>query len=364
VNDLIYKLALTQVPFIGPVLAKNAIAYCGGADKVFKQKRSQLLKIPGFGSKIAQSVLDFKDFSKLEDLCVDLEKHKIQTHFFLDSNYPFRLKNIVDCPIMIFTKGSGDLNPEKAVAVVGTRNMSEYGRSFIDQFISDLAYQRVAVFSGMAYGVDIMAHKAALKHGLPTFGVMAHGLDIHYPALHLGIAKDMLYSNGGLISEYVNGTKPDREHFPERNRIIAGLCDVVVVVESAQKGGSLITASLANQYDREVMAVPGSISSETSKGCNQLIKNNQAHLLESATDLVKLMNWEDDKPRAVQQQLFVELNNRERDVLDIITGNGTIELQMLVVECKKSSTELAAILLELELKNCIYSLPGMRYKSR
>ncbi|MBR9860947.1 DNA-protecting protein DprA [bacterium] len=361
-SELYYQIALTQIPGIGSVLAKNLISYCGGVEAVFKQKESLLLKIPGIGLKLAKSIVQFKDFERVEQEIVEIENRRIQTRFFLDKDYPFRLKQIQDCPILLYKKGNGKVSSPKTIAIVGTRKITEYGRQFLKQFIQDIEGLNVTVFSGMAYGVDVLAHKECLKRNIPTVAVMAHGLDRVYPSLHLRIAEQMMRENGALITEYLTDTVPDRENFPKRNRIVAGLVDAVIVIESARKGGSLITAELANQYNREVLAVPGNVNSERSTGCNFLIKKNKAHLLESAADLIELMNWDVQFVQGKQQSLFVDLTDNEQAVVSCIRQFEEIGIDQLIANLDFTLSTLANTLLSLELKNCISSLPGKRYK--
>lgn len=361
-KDLIYKLALTQIPHIGPILARNAVAYCGGVEEVFKQSVKTLIKIPGFGMHTANALKSFNLFDQLESEILRLQELGIEAFFFLDDTYPYRLKQLPDAPIMLFKRGQASLSPSRVVAIVGTRKMTAYGKSFLKQFMLDLKQTNCTVVSGMAYGIDVMAHQLCLDYEINTIGVMAHGLDIHYPPRHTSVGRQMLEVGGALVTEFVTGTPPDRENFPKRNRIIAGMADVVLVIESAEKGGSLITAHLANQYDREVMAVPGNVNQTYSKGCNLLIKRNRAHVLEELGDLMQLMQWDQGSLKPKQLKMFQDLSGAETRILELIRGASMVELQQLVVLSQQSSTELAPILLELELKNCIYSLPGMRYR--
>ena len=362
-KDLVYKIALTQIPGIGSVLAKNLVSYCSGADKVFYKSQSFLKKIPGIGDYIAQNITGFKDFSIAEKEVEFIEKKKVRPLFFLDKEYPYRLKNIPDCPILLYVRGDVNLSPEKSVAIVGTRKITEYGKQFINKLVEDLVPHNATVISGLAYGVDVHAHKQCVKNKVNTFGVVAHGLDKLYPALHTQIAKEMIIQGGAVITEFTSGTKPDRENFPKRNRIVAGLVDAVIVVESALKGGSLITAELANQYNRDVMALPGNIGNEFSQGCNYLIKHNKAHVIESADDLVKLLNWDVKIEKQSQRRLFLELSNEEQTLMDMIRQNGEMGVDQLMANSGFNSSTLAMTLLELEMKNCITTLPGKRYQA-
>ena len=362
-KDLIYKIALTQIPGIGSVLAKNVVSYCSGADKVFDKSATFLKKIPGIGDQIAKNISGFKDFSVAEKEVGFIEKKKVKPLFFLDKEYPYRLKNIPDCPIMLYVRGEANLSPEKCIAIVGTRKITEYGKQFVNTLVQDLAVYKPVVISGLAYGIDVHAHKQCIKNDVATFGVVAHGLDKLYPALHTQIAKEMIHQGGAVLTEFTSGTKPDRENFPKRNRIVAGMVDAVIVVESALKGGSLITAELANQYNRDVMALPGNIGNEYSQGCNYLIKNNKAHVIENVNDLVKLLNWDVKIEKQSQRQLFLELSNEEQVLMDLIRQNGEMGVDQLMANSGFNSSTLAMTLLELEMKNCITTLPGKRYQA-
>ena len=362
-KDLVYKIALTQIPGIGSVLAKNLIGYCGGVEPIFNKSISFLKKIPGVGDVLAGNIKGFSDFTKAEIECQFIVRNDIKPIFFLDANYPVRLKNIPDCPILLYVKGNGNLSPEKCIAIVGTRNMTAYGRQFINQLIDDMLPYNATIVSGLAYGVDVWAHKQCLKMGLNTYGVVAHGLDRIYPSVHANVATDMLAQKGAVITEFVSGTAPDRENFPKRNRIVAGMVDAVIVVESAISGGSLITAEIANQYNRDVLAVPGNIGAKYSAGCNYLIKSHKANVIEGIDDLVRLLNWDVKIEKQTQRQLFVELTDNEQMILALIRENREMGIDQLMAHAGFSSSVLAMTLLELEMKNCITSLPGKRYQT-
>jgi DNA processing protein len=362
-DELLYQIALTKIHRIGNVISKNLISYCGGVKPIFQKKESDLIKIPGIGPIHARSIKEFKDFASVENDIKLLEKYNIDSVYFFDENYPTRLKNIPDSPILLYKKGTIQPEPNKAVGIVGTRKITSYGRDFIAKLVEDLRNKGVTVYSGLAYGADAVAHKEAVNNNIPTVGVLAHGLDIIYPAKNKPLALEMLNSGGGLLSEYLPKTIPDKENFPTRNRIVAGLCDVVIVVESATSGGSLITADLANQYNREVMALPGYINAPYSKGCNWLIKNHKAAIIESIADLEKLMSWDIPQKKHIQSTLFVELNEIEQRVVDIVKQNADIHIDQLLAQVEIKSGELAMTLLDLEMKNCITALPGRRFRA-
>ncbi|MGB0850316.1 MAG: DNA-processing protein DprA [Bacteroidia bacterium] len=362
-KDLVYKIALTKVPGVGSILAKSVIGYCGGVKEVFKKSKNFLKKAPGVGEVIAESIKSFQDFSEIEKEVEFLSRNNIKPVFFLDQDYPFRLKNIPDCPIILYTRGNENLSPEKCIAIVGTRKITEYGKRFVDQLIEDLVPYNPTIVSGLAYGVDIRAHKQCIKHGLNTYGVVAHGMDRIYPDLHANIASEMVQNGGAVLTEYTSGTKPNRENFPMRNRIVAGMVDAVIVVESAAKGGSLITAELANQYNRDVLALPGDFGKKSSAGCNYLIKSHKANLLEGVDDLVRLLNWDVKMEKSNQTQMFVELTSEEEKVMELLKSNSDMGVDQLMTTTEYSSSLLAMVLLELEMKNFIISLPGKRYQS-
>ncbi|NUM30793.1 MAG: DNA-protecting protein DprA [Bacteroidetes bacterium] len=361
--ELLYQIAITQIEGVGNVIAKNLISHCGSASAVFKAKKSTLLKIPEIGEYTANSVINFKDFIKAENELKFIEKHKIQTYFYASQNYPYRLKSNSDCPIILYQLGNTDLNAEKIVAIVGTRKPSEYGKNFCEKLINDLSELNVTVISGMAFGVDICAHKVSLKNNLPTVGILAHGLDRVYPAEHKKYAENMIKNGGALVTEFLSGTNPDRENFPRRNRIVAGLSDAVVVVETALRGGSMITAELAWQYDRLIFALPGRTNDEKSVGCNFLIKTNKAEMIENANDLIKSLGWNIEKNiKSKQKQLPINLNEDEKQIFNLFKNTETLEIDKIINLSGLNSGQVALTLLDLEIKGYIKTLPGKRFQ--
>ena len=359
---LVYKIALSLIPSVGDRIAKKLVAYCGSVDGVFNEKKSNLLKIPGIGEIVANSVIKQKVLARAEEEILFIEKHNITPVFYLDDNYPNRLKHCSDSPLMLYYKGNADLNHEKIIAIVGTRNATEYGKKCCIDLIADLVPHNPIILSGLAYGIDICAHKAALENGLNTIGVMAHGLDRIYPSVHKSVSKKMA-EQGGLITDYMSQTNPDRENFPSRNRIIAGMADAVVVVEAAKKGGALITADIANSYNRDVFAFPGRIGDEYSAGCNHLIKINRAALIQSAADIEYLMGWTKIKEKkSVQKKLFVELSSDEQILFDILNTEGNKDIDYLSFKSNLTMSKASALLLGLEFKGMVNSLPGKVYK--
>ncbi len=363
-NDLFYQLAIKLVPNVGNVTAKLLISYCGGVEEVFKQPKSKLLKIPGIGEVTADSIIGFKDFTLVEKEMLFIEKQGVMPLFYLDSAYPKRLKDIEDAPVLLFYKGNTDLNNSKVVSIVGTRNATEYGKTFTEKLLDELKSTGALIVSGLAYGIDYHSHKTALNVGLPTIGVVAHGLDEIYPKEHKKMAHSML-DNGGILTEYFSKTRPDASNFPSRNRIVAGMCDVLVVIETAIKGGSMITAEIANSYNKDIMALPGRVSDEYSQGCNYLIKKNKASIIAKPSDLIELMNWDNptQKSKKSQQQvLFLDLSEEDTRIVNYIKQKTKIAIDEISFDLGFDLGSLSLLLLDLEFKGIIRSLPGKVYE--
>ena len=363
-NELLHQLALTLVPNIGDVQAKILIQHFGEVSAIFKAKTSALEKIEGIGSVRAKSIKEFDDFHIAEKEQEFIEKYKIKTFFLTDKDYPKRLLNCYDSPTLLFYKGTADLNASKIVAIVGTRTNTEYGKQFTEKLVKDLSELNITIISGLAFGIDAMAHKAALKHGLPTVGVVGHGLDKIYPSENSSLAKEMIKEEGGILSEFFSGTKPDKHNFPLRNRIVAGISDATVVVETNIKGGSMITGNLANAYNRDVFAVPGRTTDTKSSGCNHLIKYNKAILLTDADELLELMGWKEKSKTKTkkQKELFIELTPEEKQVVQLLQAKETVSIDEINLSSGLSSSTIAAAILNLELQNVVASLPGKMYK--
>lgn len=340
------------------------IQHFGKASAIFKAKTSILENIDGIGSIRANCIKGFKDFESAEKEIRFIEKYKIKPLFLTDKDYPRRLLNCYDAPALLFYKGAANLNASRVISIVGTRNHTEYGKSFTEKLVKDLAEENVLVVSGLAFGIDAIAHKAALKYGLPTVGAVGHGLDIIYPSENKTLAKEMIQQEGGIISEFFSGTKPDKHNFPLRNRIVAGLADATVVIETAVKGGSMITAKLADSYNRDVFAVPGRVDDSKSKGCNYLIQYNKAILLTDAKQLLQVMGWEEKKKNNAPQQkeLFIELSPEENQLVQLLKEKEMLHIDEINQHCDLSSSSIAAAILNLELQNVITTLPGKMYK--
>ena len=363
-SELLYKIGITLIPGVGDINAKKIIAYCGGAEAVFTEKKSNLLKIPGVGMYLAESIVKNKILQSAEKEIKFIEKNKITPFYFLDETYPERLKHCADSPIMLYYKGNVDMNAPKVVGIVGTRRATEYGKKICSEIIEGLASYKVLVISGLAYGIDIHAHKAALQNGLMTIGVLGHGLNLLYPSEHKPTAEKMI-EQGGLLTDFISETPFIPENFPKRNRIVAGLIDALIVVEAAKEGGALITADIANSYDRDVFAVPGRVTDRYSEGCNNLIKTNKASLVHSSKDIIYLMGWEEKKKKkneGVQKQLFAELSEIENNVVNLLKENNPASVDWIRVKLDMPATKIASLLLNLEFMGIVKCLPGKMYQ--
>ena len=362
-NDLLYQIALTLVPNIGDIHAKALVNIYGDAQSIFKAKRKELESIEGIGTIRAGSIKAFQNFQSSEDEIAFIEKYKITPLFITDKNYPQRLLNCYDSPALLYYRGNADLNTSKIIAVVGTRNNSDYGKTVCEKIMENLASENILVVSGLAFGIDTIAHKAALKNNLQTIAVLAHGLDRIYPAQNKTLAKQMI-EHGGLLTEFISHTNPDKQNFPKRNRIVAGISDAVIIMETGKKGGSLITAELGNNYNKDVFAIPGRVNDSKSEGCNYLIKNNKAALINGANDLLEMMNWKPvDKPAVKKQrELFIELTPDEKIVVAILQQQEAVHIDEMYFKSGLSSSAVAAALLMLEMQGVVASMPGKLYK--
>lgn len=360
---LLYRIALTLVPNIGAVHARTLIEQFGDADAIFKAKRSLLEKTEGIGEIRARSIKAFTNFKRAEEEIRFIEKYKINPLFLTDESYPKRLLNCYDPPALFYFRGNADLNSSKLIAIVGTRINTDYGKQVTEQVVKDLQLPGVVIVSGLAFGIDAIAHRAALKYNAPTIGVVGHGLDTIYPNQHKGLAKEMI-QQGGLLTEFISKTKPDKHNFPIRNRIVAGISDVTIVIETSIKGGSMITAEMANGYNRDVFAVPGRTTDCRSAGCNLLIKTNKAILLTDTSQLIETMGWEDKKkvsPKP-QRELFIHLSQEEKIIIDILKEKEVVPIDELNLKSNLSSSVVAAAMLNLEFQGVVASLPGKVYR--
>lgn len=361
-KELLYQIALTRIPNIGDIHARSLINIYGNAETIFKASKKELEKIEGIGTVRAAAIKTFQDFGNCEKELLFIEKNNVQPLFITDINYPKRLLNCYDSPVLLYHRGNANLNAEKIISIVGTRNHTGYGKYICEKLVEEMAEENILVLSGLAFGIDTIAHKAALRQGLSTVAVLAHGLDRIYPYQNKSLARQMT-EQGGLLTDFASGNKPDKQNFPKRNRIVAGLCDALIVIESGKKGGSIITAELANSYNKDVFAIPGKATDVKSEGCNYLIQNNKAGLLNSAADLVQMMNWK-PQPKKIntQKQLFIELSTDEKKLVNILQNRETVHIDELMLKAALSSSAMAAALLNLEMQGVISSLPGKMYR--
>lgn len=361
--ELLYQLALTEVPNIGNVHAKTLAEHFGAASRIFKAPVHELERLEGIGEVRAKAIHTFKDFSKAEKELKFIEKYGVKSLFITESAYPRRLLNCYDPPTMLFYKGSTDLNASKMVAIVGTRNNSEYGKSMTEKLVQHLSLFDCTIVSGLAFGIDALAHKCALKYGIPTIGVVGHGLDTIYPRENTQLARQML-KNGGILTEFRSRTPPDKHNFPSRNRVVAGITDATIIVESGIKGGSIITADIAGSYHRDVFAVPGRNIDTKSAGCNHLIRQNKAVILTDPEQFSEAMGWTQTKAPILskQREIFVSLTENEKKVADMLTKHENVTIDELNLSVGISSSALAAALLSLEMHGVIQAMPGKRYR--
>lgn len=360
--SLIHKIALTLIKTVGHVTAKNLFAHFGSAEDVFNASVKELLSVPGIGKVTAQHIKNTDALQNAEEQMKFIERHNIQVLFYTDEVYPYRLRQCIDAPVLLYYKGTADLNHPRVISVVGTRRATEYGKKICKQLAETLAPYNVLVVSGLAYGIDVAAHKESLARQIPTVGVLGHGLDRIYPHLHRDIAHHMTL-NGGLLTEFPLYTTPDRENFPMRNRIIAGIADAVVVVEATIKGGALITAEIANSYSRDVYAFPGRVHDVYSEGCNFLIKTNRAALVNHPKDLLYYLGWDDvvTLQKNIQLEIPVSLSKAEQRIIDILKLRPTY-LHDIMIQSDIAQNKLAIHLLNLEMHGLIVCLPGNLYK--
>lgn len=361
----IHRIALSMLKGIGPVNARNLVAYCSGVDAIFTDRKlkNTLEKVPGIGPKLIASITDKKVLPRAEKELAYVRKHKLRMRFYLDADFPRRLKQAEDAPVLLYAKGEVEPEAEHVVAIVGTRTPTEQGKRLCVELVEGLKECNATIVSGLAYGIDIVAHRTALKNDMPTIGCVAHGMDRLYPGEHAATAKEML-KIGGLLTELASDSPFAPGNFPARNRIIAGLSDCTVVVESGPKGGSLISADIASSYDREVFAFPGRPTDARSEGCNKLIQQHKAALVTNAKDVVTLMEWlpKSKKKAVVQAALFADLMPDEQTLVDIIKSKGKVDIDELCVQSRMAQGKAAGLLLNLEFNGVVRSLPGKVYQ--
>lgn len=365
-DDLLkYQIGISLIPGIGSINAKKLIAYTGSIEAVFKEKKKNLVKIPGIGDVLAESIVNQDILNEAEKEIEFINRYEINHLFYLEADYPARLKNCEDGPVILFYKGDVDFNQAKVLSIVGTRNATDYGKECCNKLIDDLKTRNhnILIVSGLAYGIDICAHRAALRNSLETVAVLGHGLATLYPSVHKATAKEIT-KQGALVTDFVSNTQPDRNNFVKRNRIIAGLADATLVVESGIKGGALITADIANSYNRDVLAFPGRANDNYSQGCNWLIKSNKASLIENVEDLEYILGWDSpgtEKP-AVQTELFAEISPEEKRILDILRESSELPIDLICIHSEMPMSRVSAMLLNLEFAGLVRSLPGKVYR--
>lgn len=363
-TELFNLLALLKIDGVGDVVAKKLINHCGSAENVFNAKSNQLKAIDGIGDVLIKKLKNSRAFEKAEQELRFIENEKINVLSYNDENYPERLKHCVDGPVLLFASGAMDFKNRKMISIVGTREITSYGTAFCKKLIEDLAVFNPVIVSGFAYGVDIVAHQAAMENELQTIGVLAHGLNQIYPKTHKKYVSRM-EQNGGFLTEFWSSSNPEKENFVKRNRIVAGMSEATIVIESAEKGGSLITAIMANDYNRDVFAVPGRTTDKYSHGCNNLIKTQSANVMTSAADLVYALNWdlETKTTQSVQKQLFVELDGDEQKIYDYLQKTGKQLLDIIALDNNLQIFRLSTLLLNMELKGVIRPLPGKLFEA-
>jgi DNA processing protein len=362
-QNTLLSVALTKIPTIGAVTARTLISYCSGVENVFMADKKLLLTIPGIGEATVKQIFENKDNAmKLAEKELEFcTKNNVQIISYMEKSYPQRLKNFDESPILFYYSGTSDLNHPRTVGIIGTRKPTPMGEAICEQIVEGLRKYNPIIISGLAFGIDITAHKKALQCGMETIGIMGTGMDKIYPSAHRKTAKDML-SQGGLISEFGHDVKLNPDLFPARNRIIAALSDAVIVIESAISGGSMITANMAFDYNKDIFAVPGRLNDTYSQGCNKLIKINKANLIESAEDVAYYTRWQElDSAKSIQQQLFIEYTEDEKYIVEIIKQNPEIAIDALISISKKNPSHVASQLLTLEFKGVLKNLPGKRY---
>jgi len=364
-QEKIYQVAMEFIPGIGDSNAKNLISYTGSASAVFKANKKQLSRIPGIGQKTIASILSQNVLSQAENIIEDCIKKEVNILHYSDKDYPQGLKQVYDAPNIIYTKGNLGLNLERQLAIVGTRNATTYGKEVTEKIIEEMVPLKTVIVSGLAYGIDIHAHRAALKYSLPTIAVLAGGLDKIYPSLHQKTAEEIL-ENGALISENPPGVQAEAHFFPARNRIIAGMTDATIVVEAAKKGGALITANIADSYNKVVFAIPGNLNNAFSEGCNQLIRSQKANLYRGIEDLDYHLSWKKDNKaqHSKKAEQLIHFNTEEKKVYELLKGeNNGLAIDTIAWKTQIAINNLASILLNLEFQGYVKSLPGKKYQA-
>ncbi|MFN2380505.1 MAG: DNA-processing protein DprA [Bacteroidales bacterium] len=365
-NLLLYRIALSDLPGVGDINARKLLEVLGDAEAVFREPAGNLIKIPGIGTKLTGYIKSGSSLSRAEKEAEFISRHNITPIWYKDEAYPARLKECADSPILIFSKGDVHPSATRVISIIGTRSATRRGKEICESIISDMAasHHDLVIVSGLAYGIDIAAHKAALRHGLPTLGIMAHGFGTIYPQVHAATAREML-EQGGLITDFLSDEPPDRNNFLKRNRIIAGMADATLVIESGTKGGAMVTADIAISYAREVFAVPGFPGEKYSAGCNLLIKSNKASLTEKADDIEYFMGWEkEQKDIPTQKTLFADMTPLEKEISILIDQHEYLTGDQIADLLGTPAHRLSSALLSLQFSGLISALPGNIYKRK
>jgi len=361
-NNLLYTLALQNVSKIGDITAKKLIQHCGSAEAVLKEKKHNLLKIDGIGSVVIGDLYRKSHVFEAEQELKYIKDNNVIPHYFMDDSYPEKLKHCIDGPIVLFQSGNINLKEQHIISIVGARKITTHGIAICEKLVEQLAPFNPIIVSGFAYGTDITAQKAALKNNLQTIGCLAHGLNQIYPKVHKKYVVD-IERHGGFFTDFWSTATFDRNNFLKRNRIIAGLSEATIVIESAEKGGSLVTADIANSYNREVFAVPGRPTDSQSEGCNNLIKVQRAHILSKAADVPYILNWQlETAQKVVQKKLFVELDADEKVLYNTLKDNGKMILDSIALKSNMPTFRVASLLLNMELKGVVRPLPGKQFE--
>ncbi|MDR0971609.1 MAG: DNA-processing protein DprA [Bacteroidales bacterium] len=360
----IYDIAFANIYGIGPSIAKEIMQHYRSTEEFFNESPSNLKTIFKNKTRTINEIINKTMFLRCEEELRFMEKYNIKPLFFKDEQYPQKLLNISDPPILLYYQGKGNLSHQRMVGVVGTRNATDYGKKITEKIIGELKSFNVEIVSGLAYGIDSIAHKQSLKNNIPTFAVLAHGLDMIYPKENFDLALEMIENGGGILTEFMTKTTPERYNFPKRNRIIAGLCDCILVMEAAKKSGSLVTADLAMQYNREVFSIPGRIGDNYSEGCNYLIASQRANILHQIGDISQIMNWDVVSNNHIEKISTkpTNLTKDENILYDIILNKGELHIDDLILESKIDYAKACASLLNMELNGIILCLPKKTYK--
>ncbi len=365
-KGLLKKLALALVSGVGTNLAQNLISHVGSIEDIFTEKAVNLQKIPGIGPNLTKNIADPEIQNRAEKEINFIRRNKISYCFFQDKNYPIRLKQCRDAPIILFYKGKLDSFPRRAMSIIGTRNPSTRGRNLTRDWVKEISSRdkSIVIISGLAYGIDIQAHEAALDFGMNTYAGLGHGFHTIYPVIHRSTAHRII-EQGALLTDFFSYSRMEPKNFIRRNRLIAGLSDLTLVIESKSKGGAMVTADMANSYNRDVMAVPGRPEDLMSSGCNKLIKLNEAALVQSVDDIFFMMGWDKDSKKATSffSQPMIELDEKEKLIYSQI-GPKTISIDQIAMNCDMRIPQVSAILLSLEFKGLISARPGNSYTSR